>query len=290
MKKPKIKLVMTLLVRDEGDIIEQNICFHLNHGVDHIIAMDNNSVDSTTSILKKYESSGRLTYFKQTDNTYEQSKWVSQMAKYAVKELGATHLIHGDADEFWLPQSGNLKDNLPIGNEVYYVDSLSYLPPTLIERVLSLRCVVTNPIPYHAQVDRELSYRYLLYKYQPKIITTSHFTDIAQGNHDVLTGDKIKKINLNSVKIHHFPIRSYRQFRNKVINGGMSYKNNPTQDYAIGWQWNEWYIMYNSGILPLVYRSFFLTLTERLILMYRRIIKYQAIPKIIVAKMKVNIQ
>lgn len=277
MKKSRNKLVMTLLVRDEGDIIERNICFHLNHGVDHIVAMDNNSVDKTTKILKKYEKHGVLTYFNQSDNTYEQSKWVSHMAKYAVEKLGATHLIHSDADEFWLAESGDLKDYLPHTNEVYYVNSLSYLPQTLLEKISGLHCVVVNPIPYHAQVDRELSYRYLLYQSQPKIITNSNFTQIAQGNHDVLTNKPIKRTELKGITIHHFPVRSYRQFKNKVINGGKSYMNNPNKDYTIGWQWNEWYIMYNSGILPLVYLSMFLTLTERLILIYRKIIRYQRV-------------
>ena len=40
-----MKLVMTLLVRDEDDIIASNIDFHLNRGVDFIIAMDNLSVE-----------------------------------------------------------------------------------------------------------------------------------------------------------------------------------------------------------------------------------------------------
>jgi hypothetical protein len=32
---------MTLLIRDEEDIIDKNISFHLKHGVDFIIATDN---------------------------------------------------------------------------------------------------------------------------------------------------------------------------------------------------------------------------------------------------------
>ena len=39
-----MKLVMTLVVRDEVDIIRQNIDFHLARGVDYLIAVDNGSV------------------------------------------------------------------------------------------------------------------------------------------------------------------------------------------------------------------------------------------------------
>ena len=40
-----MKLVMTLLVRDEEDIVEDHLVYHLNQGVDFVIATDNNSVD-----------------------------------------------------------------------------------------------------------------------------------------------------------------------------------------------------------------------------------------------------
>lgn len=277
----KIKLVMTLLVRDEADIVENNICFHLDHGVDHIIAMDNNSVDGTARILRKYEKRGVLTYLHQPDNTYEQSKWVSQMAKLAVKQYGATHLFHCDADEFWYPDSGNLKNDLPTLNQVYFVNSISYLPPLGLEQFIGIRWAVTSPIPYFAQMDRELSYRYLLYRYQPKIMTTSLFTQIAQGNHHVITKQAIEAMTPPHLRIHHFPVRSYRHFRNKVIKGGESYLHNPNQDSGIGWQWKEWYALYQAGLLNKIYQSMCLISAERSILYYRGIIRRIFVPKTI---------
>ena len=41
----RCKLIMTLLVKNEVDIVRQNIVFHLRQGVDFIIATDNISVD-----------------------------------------------------------------------------------------------------------------------------------------------------------------------------------------------------------------------------------------------------
>jgi len=273
------KLIMTLLVRDEEDIIENNICFHLAHGVDHIIAMDNNSVDATTSILRKYEKKGVLTYLHQPDNTYEQSKWVSSMANLAVKKYGATHLFHCDADEFWYPESGNLKDDLPTGNQVYYVNSISYLPPIGIQSLIGVRWIVSTPIPFFAQANQALSYRYLLYRYQPKVLTTKHFTRITQGNHNVITKRNLVPVKPPHIHIHHFPVRSYRHFRNKVVKGGESYLHNPNQDPGIGWQWKEWYKLYKAGLLRGIYRSICLNSVEREILYYRGIIKRIFVPK-----------
>ena len=49
-------LIMTLLVRNEEDILKENIEFHLNQGVDHIIATNNLSTDGTTQILEDFKN------------------------------------------------------------------------------------------------------------------------------------------------------------------------------------------------------------------------------------------
>lgn len=271
------KLVMTLLVRDEADIVERNICFHLSRGVDHIIAMDNNSIDNTARILHKYAKLGVLTYLPQKNNTYEQSKWVSQMARLAVSKHKATHLFHCDADEFWFPDTGNLKDNLPSGNQVFYIPVANYLPITY-SHILSPRHMVANPISCVAQINQALSYRFLLYRYPPKIITTDIFTEIIQGNHDVASSEVKTAVYPTSILIHHFPIRSYSQFRRKVQNGGHSYLHHPNQDPEIGWQWKEWYRLFQAGLLWNVYKSICLTGHERQILRYRGLLQLTRVP------------
>ena len=49
-----MRLVTTILVRDEIDIIRQHIEFHLRRGVDFVIATDNGSRDGTWEVLAEF--------------------------------------------------------------------------------------------------------------------------------------------------------------------------------------------------------------------------------------------
>jgi hypothetical protein len=53
-----MQLVMTLLVRDEEDVLRANIDFHRAQGVDFFIVTDNRSEDSTPDIIRAYEQQG----------------------------------------------------------------------------------------------------------------------------------------------------------------------------------------------------------------------------------------
>jgi hypothetical protein len=55
-----MKLVQTLVVRDEVDIVDAQIAYHLNAGVDFVIASDHESLDGTTEILESYARAGHL--------------------------------------------------------------------------------------------------------------------------------------------------------------------------------------------------------------------------------------
>lgn len=245
------KLIMTLLVRDEEDILENNICFHLNQGVDYIVATDNGSVDGSREILEKYSKKGVLSYQVIADNTYEQSKWVSAMARKAREEYGATHLFHCDADEFWYSKAGNIKKHLPNADEVFYVSLLNYIPPKIDICSFSFsnfKFAVNKPGKY--PLENPVSSCILLYKYPRKVLTPSGFDSVYMGNHDVIKGPEVKKIDLgNELIIHHFSIRNYRHFEKKVVNGGIAYENNPDQNPKLGWHWKKWYSLYKRGLL-----------------------------------------
>jgi Glycosyl transferase family 2 len=107
-----MKLVMTLLARDEADIVDDQLRFHLQAGVDFVIATDNLSQDGTTEILESYARQGQLHLIREEGEYLRQADWITRMGRLAASEFGAAWVIHSDADEFWWPRGDSLKDVL----------------------------------------------------------------------------------------------------------------------------------------------------------------------------------
>jgi Glycosyl transferase family 2 len=203
-----MKLVMTLLVRDEEDIIASNIDFHLNKGVDFIIAMDNLSIDGTADILRLYERKGMLHYLKQPDDTYAQDIWVTQMARLASAQFAADWIINNDADEFWWPQQGDLKSILAS------VDPCC--PAVAVERTN----FIPRPIP-----DSEFFANYLTIRERnsrnadgaplPEKVCHRALPDIEveHGNHGATRKGRALPTTPAPITILHFPMRTYRPTR-----------------------------------------------------------------------------
>jgi hypothetical protein len=105
---------MALKVRDEGDILEANLRFHHALGVDHFVVTDNGSTDETPEILSRYAEAGLAHVISEPGTDYRAAGagWLTQMARLAATELHADWVIHTDADEFWLPVEGSLRETL----------------------------------------------------------------------------------------------------------------------------------------------------------------------------------
>src|SRR3954466_6004641 len=101
-----MKLVMTLLVRDEQDIVADNLDFHLAQGVDEVIVTDNGSEDATLEILRPYEERGAVRAISEPSDDSSQGRWVTRMARMEAADLGADWVINNDAHEFWWPRGG----------------------------------------------------------------------------------------------------------------------------------------------------------------------------------------
>jgi len=244
-----MKLVMTLLVRDEADIIASNIEFHLNQGVDFIIAMDNLSTDTTPQILRAYERRGLLCYLHQPEDNYAQNRWVTDMARMACTEFAADWVINNDADEFWWPEQGDLKQILgamPPSCAAVAVERTNFMPRPLspgeffadMMTVRERRSVNALGAPLPGKV---------CHRAYPDIVVT-------QGNHGVhRRGHAIATLPA-AITILHFPVRSYRQFANKIAKGGAAYTRNTELPIGTGSTWRHLYKIWQKGKFEAYYQ------------------------------------
>lgn len=209
---------MTLLVRNEADMIEANLDFHLAQGVDFVLVTDHGSTDGTRELLRPYERSGVLAVIEASDEAHHQSRRVTRMAQLADCEHHADWVFHNDADEFWWPAAGRLCDvfsAIPAEFGHITVPRRNFLPGE------------AAPEPFYSRlVHREAESLNLFgTPLEPKVAhRAGPGVVLAPGNHSV-TGVHLRQVpDLDLLEIFHYPMRSYEQFEAKVIQTGRGYE------------------------------------------------------------------
>ena len=220
-KKSKEKIIMTILAKDEIDVIEENIKFHLKQGIDFIIATDHNSTDGTKEVFKKYQEKGVLHLIEEQNPDYEQfwysshndfKKDIEKLKNYNIAIIPMFNIF---------PEAKSLEDD-----EKFYHNTRGILS----------ECNTSS------------------FKYTSKcMLKTKDYESIAQGNYNAKMHNKRAIVDIT---IFHYGIRNYKQFENKVLKGHIALQN---QEKEIGQHWREFYKAYEEGRLPEVYENFIKT-------------------------------
>jgi hypothetical protein len=209
-----MRLVLTVLARDEADIVDAQISFHLNAGVDFVIATDNRSRDGTTEILKSYARAGSLHLIHEPAEGLRQGEWVTRMARLAAAEFGADWVINSDADEFWWPRGGSLKEVLEAIPERYGIVQAfwrSFVPRPDDGAFFAER--MTARLSQHAPINDPTSF------YRP-VVKVAHRADpdvvVGRGNHALVGSRLVPLTTWHPLEVLHFPLRSRAQWMRKV--------------------------------------------------------------------------
>jgi Glycosyl transferase family 2 len=206
-----VKLVMTLLVRDEADIVDAQIAFHLHAGVDFVVATDNGSRDGTAEILESYARAGYLHLIHQEGDDMRQVEWVSRMARLAATDFGADWVINSDADEFWCSHGAPIKT------------VLSQVP----QRFDTVRALMRNFLPRPDEsgffADRmnvrlvpglaaRQQHRVHPFHAQDKVLHRGHpDVQVSPGNHDARWASSVDLRGFWHFEVLHFPMRTAAQ-------------------------------------------------------------------------------
>jgi hypothetical protein len=214
-------LVLTILARDEADIVDAQIAFHLNAGADFVVATDNRSQDGTTEILESYEREGVLHLIHEPAEGLRQSEWVTRMARLAATDFGADWVINSDADEFWWPRGASLKEVLAAVPERYGIvqafwrsfvprpDDGSFFAERMTARV-SQQAPINDPTSFYRPVTK------VAHRADPEVI-------VGRGNHGLVGSRLVPLPSWYPIEVLHFPLRSRAQWRRKVELQGVAF-------------------------------------------------------------------
>ncbi len=211
-----MKLALTLLAKNEADVIDANIAYHLGAGIDFVVATDNASTDGTLEILERYQGLGVLHLIREPSGDFQQGAWVTRMARLAA-ERGADWVINADADEFWWPRAGNLKEALERLPERYGVvhgvwrpfvprpDDGSHFAERMTVR-LSMQAAINDPTnPFRPA-------RKATHRAHPNV-------RVRDGNHDVEGAPLVTLHGWYPLEVFHVPLRSRAQVERKYAGG-----------------------------------------------------------------------
>lgn len=98
-------IVLMTVVSGRSETLDAHIAFHLNAGVDVVIAHAAEPDDAVTDVLGSYERDGHVRRALGS---------LTELARLAVAEHGAEWIFSSTPDEFWWPRGESLKEVLAV--------------------------------------------------------------------------------------------------------------------------------------------------------------------------------
>lgn len=223
-----MKLVMTLMVRDEADVISAMIDHHLAQGIDTIIVSDNGSVDGTLEIIQGYLGGGQVRLHQDPVHHKQQHSTVTGMAREAYAELGADWVLNADADEFWVAVDPELTlrealEHTPTDIGSFQVPVIDLTGPPALSGSGFSRLIYRDNRP----VDEMQALGLRAHSTPNAVHVGSADIVVSQGNHTVSLESHGNPEPAFAIEVLHLPWRSWAQFRCKVENAGRAYDANP---------------------------------------------------------------
>lgn len=227
------------MMKDDADIIQEYLSWHLRLGFRHFIIFDNGSVDGGRDLViatRQRWPDADILLIDDPSLAYYQDRKMTGLALLAEKLWPSVRWIFPiDTDEFLC-----LPDDLASGLqrlESAAVD-IGYIPYYNTNQ-LADGSPLDESVPFH---ERQL-WRRARIEDVKVVFKAGCVTKIHMGNHDVDTsmiwerrGDGLAA----GMTYRHYPARSITHLRRKVVNGGqaLAATNYPRM---FGWHWRKWY-------------------------------------------------
>jgi glycosyltransferase involved in cell wall biosynthesis len=212
------------MVRNEVDIIDLNIRYHLALGVDNMIIVDNGSTDGTDKLLQQISSRDSRVNWSKNDGPFLPTAVMTELAHEAFK-AGADWIVPIDADEFWYAPMGDFREVLRNSD----VGTLAAKAVNFIQRRAQRESSPTAPLymtrrsaspvepPGHGQTLVEAHEIAFVEKmYPPKcVFRPTAQVEIETGHHKIYNANGPRE-DTNDLVCLHAPIRSREALQERI--------------------------------------------------------------------------
>jgi glycosyltransferase involved in cell wall biosynthesis len=220
MRVPKVAGIA--MVKNEQDVIEAFVRHNIGL-FDHLIVLDNGSVDDTRLILAKLAAEFRnLVVADDEQFGYTQSEQMTRLLHESQAVFAADFVVPLDADEFL--DSADLNafygalEQIPAGGFGLIPWCTFVLSPDSVD---SAACDPPRSMVWRRRVESPAYYKAIL-----RLDGSSPADlEIEQGNHAVrsTSGRTLPAVRLSGLRLLHYPVRSRDQLIAKSVVGWMAY-------------------------------------------------------------------
>jgi len=246
--EPITAVCALLMVKNEEDIISYNLAWLYYLGIRRFIILNNNSTDTTRLLIERFKNSRsdvELLIVEDPIIRYIQSEKTTGIMRLAASIWrDCSWAIPVDADEFIIAEKG-LAGLIDV--------------PESIDAIVVPKCyhalIKSDDLEkeFEANLFKRMPVRTELHRAPPKILLRMHnHLIISQGNHSVSTITGTADPVYSSGKqfgfyYREFSIRSFLQFKQKVIDGGKSIESAESLGINVGGtHWKSRYAGYKS--------------------------------------------